>query len=125
LKLDKEELRREVNEIREQIKLGRKEQFPYGAFVEICDKLANEMKLLPDFEEMKESNPSLYRLFWDNLTIASQWIYKQNPELVLDLMNEIDKVYLAEYELEGEIPSCREKATQFNKLFKYQTNFKV
>jgi hypothetical protein len=118
-------MRKEVNEIRERIKLNRKEQFPYGQFVEICDRLAKTMDLLPDFGELKQKDPKLYKLFWDNLLISSHWIYKQNPKLASDLMNEINGIYNQEFELDSENPSCAVKARKFNQIFKYQTNFKL
>ncbi len=122
--MDKDELLKEVHEIRERINLNRKEQFPYGLFIEICDRLANKMNLLPDFEELRQKDPQIYKLFWSNLSISAHWIYKQNPQLVIDLMNEIDELFVKEYELESDVLSASEKAKKLNQFFKYQTNFK-
>jgi len=41
--------------------------------VGFADTLANKIKVLPDFEEMKKENPSVYKLFWEGPVIASHF----------------------------------------------------
>jgi hypothetical protein len=128
IKLDKDEMRKEVAEVKANIlkKQGIKPQFAYGYFAEMPDKIAREMNLLPDFDELQRQDPELYRKFYDNLAIAAHWNFKEDPELAMRLMNEIDDIYNAEYEFADESKiTFADKVKLFNQKFKYKTDLKL
>jgi dimethylaniline monooxygenase (N-oxide forming) len=47
--------------------------FPRGDFVGFADTLADKIKVLPNFEELKKENPSIHKLLWEGPVIASHF----------------------------------------------------
>jgi hypothetical protein len=124
LKLDKEEMRTEIDEIKARIRLNLKQQFPYGSIAQITDKLAKMMNLLPDLDEMKKNDPQLFKMFYENVSIPAHWNFEANPEPALELMNEIEQIYNEEYEFaDVKHITFAEKAKLFHEKFNFKTNF--
>ena len=122
MKVEKADMRKEIEEIKQRIVLKRKEQFPYGSHPEICDTLAREMNLLPDLDELKRTEPNLYKMFWNNVSVSANWLYKENRELCVSVMKNVDLLYNQEYDF-GKSASqmtSAEIVDQFKKHFVYQ-----
>eukprot|EP01132_Coremiostelium_polycephalum_P005747 gene5747-7149_t len=49
-----------------------KEQCPHGDFVQVCEDLAKEMGVQPDYERIKSSDPVLYKQLWNNFLSPSR-----------------------------------------------------
>jgi dimethylaniline monooxygenase (N-oxide forming) len=81
---------------------GRRVQYPYGVHVSICDGIASEIGLLPDLNEIKEKEPDLFEMFSNNMIFSTQYIFKENRELALGLMNEIDALYKKNYKFNAD-----------------------
>jgi hypothetical protein len=119
-------MRQEILEVRANLKrmhdAGQKPQFAYGYYAEMPDKIAREMGLLPDFERLKQTDPELYRKFYDNVGIPPHWNFDEDPALAKRLMDEIDDIYKAEYDVADESKlTFDEKVRLFNQKFKYMT----
>jgi dimethylaniline monooxygenase (N-oxide forming) len=97
----------------------RRAQFPYGTYVEICDTLANEMNLVPDFDEMKTKNPQLYDLFWNGSLFSAHYFFNYNKQYTIDLMREVHELTSREYDYEKE-----SDLKFFKVLEKFKENYK-
>jgi hypothetical protein len=120
-------MRKEVAEVTASIKRSQaqnwKRQFAYGGYTELPDKKANEMGLLPDFEKLEETDPELFRKFYDNRSFSVHWNFDEDPALALRLMNEIDEMGKVEYEIADESKlTFDEKVRLFNRKYKFKTN---
>ena len=81
----------------EDIKLAEKSryvrnQFPYGLHNESIDIIAKEIDALPDFDLIKNTDPQLYNMLWNNLSIPESFLFNENRELALSQMIIIDNL---------------------------------
>jgi len=63
--------------------------YPNGGHLELCDSIAAEMDLLPNFDELKISDPHSYDLLWNYAMCAPQYLFKEDKEFTLKIMNQI------------------------------------
>ena len=68
----------------------RRSQYPYGSQVSLCDSLAAEMDLLPDFDELQRTNSKLYKMFWNDSMFSAHFMYKEDRTLATILMNRMN-----------------------------------
>ena len=97
---------------------NRQSQYPCGPHVLLSDNIANEMNLLPNFDEMRLENPKLFDMFWNKSMISSHFIFKKNQHSALDSMKEIDIMSEHAYDFFNEESSNQEIALQFSKHYK-------
>ena len=100
---------------------GKRAQYPYGPYVGILDGLASEMDALPDLNQLKTEDSKLYDMFSNNCLVSTQFVYKQNKELALSVMNDIDSLYKKSYEFDGmseDSIGIKDVANQFGKYYK-------
>jgi len=57
-------MKSEINLARERRKADLKMQYPY-AHNQLMDMLATELGVIPNFEEIKNSDPELYDMIWN------------------------------------------------------------
>ena len=100
----------------------KRSQYPYGSYVNLIDSLASEINALPDLNEFKSKDPKLYDMFYNNCVVSAQFVYKQNKQLALSVMNDIDllskKTYKFEDGLNGNSTSIKDVADNFSKHYK-------
>ena len=97
-------------------------QYPHGIYNELIDKLAAEVDALPDFDELKQNDPDLYRMLWKNGTIVSHFCYKEKPELCIDIMKEVDEIIQKKYVFEEHELDDRSTALLAQK---FSRNFRI
>merc|ERR1712127_557575 len=70
-------------------------QYPYGSQVDLIDKLAKELELLPDFQKLKTENPKLYQQLWENVLMSCH--FRINENISLDHLNNIESLVTKNY----------------------------
>ena len=130
LELDKEEMRREIEKLKEAInsKDQRIKQFSYGGSGDICSRLLKEISQdqLPDLEHLKKSDPNVYDLFKKKIYFPANCFYSQNSNCAEQLAREIAEMWAVDYEFENVIGrelTSLEIAKKFNEKFKFQNNY--
>lgn len=94
-------------------------QFPYGAHLKMIDDLAKQMDLLPDLGELKEKDADLYDLFFNFSAISSNFIFKSNKSLAIEVMKQVRDLNTQVYDFDG-IDSTSDMVIQeFSKHFKF------
>ena len=63
--------------------------YPNGGHLVLCDSIAAEMNLLPNFDELKKSDPHSYDLLWNYAMCAPQYLFKEDKEFTMKIMNQI------------------------------------
>jgi len=96
----------------------RRSQYPYGSHVSLSDSIANEMDLLPDFDDMRIKNPKHFDMLWNKAMISAHFAFKDNRNSALDMINEINVMDERTYEFQNDTPTNKEIATQFSKHYK-------
>ncbi|GES82271.1 FAD-binding protein [Rhizophagus clarus] len=69
-------------------------QFPHGDYINFADDIAKEIKVLPDFDELRRNNPHVYELFLEGPMVGSNYRYSgfgSNPELAVKLSEKARK----------------------------------
>jgi dimethylaniline monooxygenase (N-oxide forming) len=115
---DKAKARGEIEKQRAKMMSNkRRAQFPYGTYVELCEKLGKEMDLVPDFEAMKANDPQLYDMFWNDSAFSAHYLYKANKSYASDMMREVHEMTNRVYELNDEadlkFPGALKKFSEF------------
>eukprot|EP01132_Coremiostelium_polycephalum_P005746 gene5746-7148_t len=73
-----------------------KEQCPHGELIQICEDIAKEIGVQPDYERIKSSDPVLYKQLWNNFLSPSSWRligFKSDPKFAREHLMEIDKLF--------------------------------
>lgn len=52
--------------------------FPHGDYVGLADSIAKEVKCLPDFEQLKSTNPTLYELIYKSPVVPADYCFTQD-----------------------------------------------
>jgi len=68
-------------------------QFPHGDYIGFCDDLAKQINAYPDFENIKDKDPDLYRLLYDNPMFPPHYrLFGLNakPQLAMSSLKELD-----------------------------------
>lgn len=63
--------------------------YPNGGHLSLCDSIAAEMDLLPNFEELKKKDSESYDMLWNYAMCAPQYLFKKDKEFTLKIMNQI------------------------------------
>lgn len=65
-------------------------QFPHGMYVEVIDQIGKQLGALPlpDFE----NNPLMHEKFWNYLVVPAHFIYNENKEFCLNVMEKIEHI---------------------------------
>lgn len=65
-------------------------QYPYGSQVDLVDEIARQIGILPDFEQMKNEDPELYRKLWFNTSVP--YHFRLDLQQARDDINELDRL---------------------------------
>jgi hypothetical protein len=65
-------------------------QFPHN-YVELANSIAEELRLLPDFENLKETDPESYKLLWEGVTVPDLYRFNENKELAIASLRKISE----------------------------------
>jgi dimethylaniline monooxygenase (N-oxide forming) len=126
LKLDESRMRDDIEKMRQKITSNSiRLKSPYGNPVEISENLAQMMNLKPDLESIKQSDPNMFRLFWENLLMTVHYFFDENKQIALELMNQVDEIYNREYVIDKEESEIRfsDILEKFNEVYKLQNNY--
>ena len=105
-------------------------EYPRGAYNRLIDSLAEEANALPNFEKIKQENPEIYHMLWNNGTIPCHFAYnnEKTRETSIKLMKEVDdminkKYFLTDQDLlcgyfNGDYLPTFKLAEQFSKNYK-------
>ena len=102
-------------------RLHLKQQYPYGDHLTLADKIAAEMDLLPNLDELKQTDQDLYDLFWDTGMFATHFLYNTDKELTLKLMKQAKKLAEKSYTFENKDPNSI-KYSDVAKAFRKDNN---
>ena len=97
---------------------NRQSQYPCGPHVLLSDNIANEMNLLPNFDEMRLENPKIFDMFWNKSMISTHFLFKKNQQSALDSMKEIALMNERVYDFTNEDSTKEEIALQFSKYYR-------
>jgi hypothetical protein len=63
--------------------------YPNGCHLTLCDNIAAEMDLLPNFDKLMLTDPISYDLLWNYGMCGPHYLFKKNKEYALSIMNRI------------------------------------
>ena len=82
---------RGINSERDIRNLKKRAQFPHN-YVELANSIAEELHLLPDFEYLKKSDPTVYTLLWEGATVPDLYRFNENKSLALETLKKINEI---------------------------------
>lgn len=91
----KDEIRLGIDEEKKIREMLPRPQFPHGDYVGLCEDLAAQIGVKPDFKKMRDDNPRLYdQLVNGPFTVASYRLtgFANNSSLALQIIEKINKV---------------------------------
>ena len=76
-------------------------QYPYGSYVSSIDGFAQELRLMPDLEHIKQSDPEIYDYLWNDEVLWSHFLFdKQDHEYFRKMMREVREYKTKVYTIE-------------------------
>jgi hypothetical protein len=98
IKIEKSEMIKEIEKLKKKVAKHRCDQLPYGSYVQNTDVLAKALGLRPDFENLKENQPEIFDMSWNNCFFAAHLMFKKDRSFAIKLMKEVDELKQKEYD---------------------------
>lgn len=65
-------------------------QFPHN-YIELANSIAEEMNLMPDFENLKENDPEVFDILWEGVTIPDFYKFNESKELAINSIKKVNE----------------------------------
>ena len=64
----------------------------YEDFIKFTDEIGAEINVVPDFEEIKQKNPRLFRILWEGPISSVHYNLENTDHSILKVLNEIESI---------------------------------
>lgn len=122
----REKMLKGVSQVRDLRNSHSKAQYVFGNHVELVDKLAKEIGVMPDLEKIKRDEPAVYEKLWENLLTSSSFLLgTKQDSLARDLLTRVDELTNYEYMFDDNDESNYVSISLLAKKFATNPNYTI